>query len=32
MGPVPKDGKGSWEKEQSNNEDAQLRTLESRRR
>ena len=26
---VPKDGKGSWEKEQSNNEDAQLRTLES---
>ena len=26
---VPKDGKGSWEKEQSNNEDAQLRVLES---
>jgi len=26
---VPKDGKGSWEKEQSNNENAQLRVLES---
>ena len=26
---VPKDGKGSWEKEQSNHEDAQLRVLES---
>ena len=26
---APKDSKGSWEKEQSKNEDAQLRTLES---
>ena len=26
---VPKDGKGSWEKEQSNNKDAELRVLES---
>ena len=26
---APKDGKGSWEKEQSKSEDAQLRTLES---
>ena len=26
---APTDGKGSWEKEQSKNEDAQLRTLES---
>ena len=26
---APKDSKGSWEKEQSNNEDAQLRVLES---
>ena len=26
---VPKDGKGSWEKEKSNNENAQLRVLES---
>ena len=26
---VPADGKGSWEKEQSNNENAQLRVLES---